>query len=269
MARARNIKPAICLDDRFAELPHWVRLLLIYLWMLADRAGRLPDNPRRIGASAFPYESLEIGKGLQQLHDCGYILRYEVGQQRLIQILHWQRDQRPHHQEAASELAPPPDRSISLEGASDFAPRREVVRPKNGLVDESILLIPDTGYLIPDTGFGSTDASIRTSPDPDSFDFEEFFECCYTRHPKKGNRGIAQRYLHEAIAAGAPPAEIEAGHTAWCESDQWTDGGGKFVKHDFAQWILDKGWKYPPQKPASKATLKDVFDSAAELGGSE
>ena len=48
MARSRNIKPSIMANEELAELEPLSRLLFIYLWMLADKAGRLEDRPKRI-----------------------------------------------------------------------------------------------------------------------------------------------------------------------------------------------------------------------------
>ena len=50
MARSRNIKPSIMANEELAELEPLSRLLFIYLWMLADKAGRLEDRPKRIAA---------------------------------------------------------------------------------------------------------------------------------------------------------------------------------------------------------------------------
>jgi len=89
------------------------------------------------------------------------------------------------------------------------------------------------------------------------FDIEAWFECRYADHPKKGNRGLALRYCQEAIAGGALPQEIDLVHKLWCESEAWTDGGGKFVKQNFAEWILDKGWKYLPPARARHDSKND------------
>jgi hypothetical protein len=41
MARIRMIKPGVMENEELAELSPLTRLLFIYLWMLADREGRL------------------------------------------------------------------------------------------------------------------------------------------------------------------------------------------------------------------------------------
>ena len=105
MARARNIKPAIMDNEELAELPFEARLLFIYLWMLADREGRLEDRPKRIAAQALPYDrSTDVGAMLDSLHKAGFIARYQVGSDRFIQIVNFVKHQNPHGTEKDSEI---------------------------------------------------------------------------------------------------------------------------------------------------------------------
>ena len=105
MARARNIKPAIMDNEELAELPPLTRLLFIYLWMLADREGRLEDRPKRIAAQALPYDrSADAEVMLSELEKAGFITRYEAAGARIIQVLNFAKHQTPHIREAASEL---------------------------------------------------------------------------------------------------------------------------------------------------------------------
>lgn len=67
MARSRNIKPGIMANEDLAELDAMERLLFIYLWMLADREGRLEDRPKRIKAEALPYDSLDADQALNRI----------------------------------------------------------------------------------------------------------------------------------------------------------------------------------------------------------
>lgn len=105
MARARNIKPAIMDNERLAELPFEARLLFVYLWMLADREGRLEDRPKRIAAQALPYDrSTDVGAMLDSLHKAGFIERYEAQGVACIQVVNFKKHQTPHVRESASEL---------------------------------------------------------------------------------------------------------------------------------------------------------------------
>lgn len=105
MARSRNIKPSIMENEELAELAPISRLLFVYLWMLADREGRLEDRPKRIAGRALPYDrDADVDDLLSQLAGAGFITRYSVGDLALIQINNFTKHQSPHVRETASEL---------------------------------------------------------------------------------------------------------------------------------------------------------------------
>jgi hypothetical protein len=142
MARARNIKPAIMGNEELAELEPLTRLLFIYLWMLADREGRLEDRPKRIGAQALPYDrGADVDAMLDQLHQVGFIARYEANGVACIQISAFTKHQAPHVREAASEL-PSPEQGTA-----------KVVTKHSQGNDEASPGSPDSPFLIPDSGF--------------------------------------------------------------------------------------------------------------------
>jgi hypothetical protein len=160
MARSRNIKPAFFLNDLLATLAAWVRLLFIGLWTVADKAGRLADNPKRIGAALFPYESgLPLGEGLQQLHDAGFIRRYEIQGEPYIQILAWEKHQNPHRKETESvipaysnERAPEKPRLVpALPRLVPEKPERAPEKPERaGLIPSSVKPRPSpTPFWLP------------------------------------------------------------------------------------------------------------------------
>jgi hypothetical protein len=153
MPRARNIKPGIMANDELAELPPETRLLFIYLWMLADREGRMEDRPKRIKGESFPYDVYDVDVMLDQLQKAGFLLRYEVDGQRLIEISGFKKHQHPHIKESDSHL-PGPGHEPDKHGASTGqAP------DKHQTSTSGARLIPDTGSLIPDTG-------LRGAPPP-------------------------------------------------------------------------------------------------------
>ena len=107
MARARNIKPAFFMNEELVELRYEVRLLFIGLCTLADKAGRLEDRPKRIKMNLFPADDIDIDAALDDLGAKGFVLRYEVNNYQLIQIVNFLKHQKPHHQEKESELPSP------------------------------------------------------------------------------------------------------------------------------------------------------------------
>lgn len=103
MARSRNIKPSIMENEELADLDPIARLLFIYLWMLADREGRLEDRPKRIAGRALPYDrDANVDELLQQLAAAGFITRYTVGDLAIIQINNFTKHQSPHVRESAA-----------------------------------------------------------------------------------------------------------------------------------------------------------------------
>lgn len=108
MARARLLKPGFFLNEELCGLPMAARLLFEGLWCLADREGRLEDRPKRIDASVFPYDDVDINALLDSLAGAGFIERYEAEGKRYIQITNFLKHQKPHPNEPASNIPPPP-----------------------------------------------------------------------------------------------------------------------------------------------------------------
>jgi len=108
--RARNIKPGFFKNEYLAELPMETRMLFIGLWLLADREGRLEDRPKRIKAELFAFENLDIDSMLNQLQSCSFLVRYDVGGKKFIQVENFVKHQDPHYKEKKSEIPPIPGR---------------------------------------------------------------------------------------------------------------------------------------------------------------
>jgi len=122
MARTRYLRPGFFKNETLASLTPYHRLLFAGLWLIADRAGRLEDRPRRIKAELFPYDDLTVEAVNRMLDDLsdgdGFIERYEAGGAKVIQIRKWSEHQRPHSNEARSCLEPRPKQEKTLENLS-------------------------------------------------------------------------------------------------------------------------------------------------------
>lgn len=173
MARARNIKPAFFKNEFLATKSPEVQLLFIALWTLADREGRLEDRPLRIKAEVFPYTNVDVDAGLNELagissefQDLPFIIRYQVGGRRYIQIVNWSKHQNPHQKELASTIPGCPEPAPNQSGASLVpAPNQHQTdtepapnQHKSGRAD-SLNLIPDSPSLV-------TDSLSSDSPSP-------------------------------------------------------------------------------------------------------
>ena len=109
MARIRTIKPEFFLDDELAELPVIARLLFIGLWTLADCEGRLEDRPKKIRAQILPFDDNATDDLLQDLHNHGFIQRYQVDGKNYLLITNFKKHQRLTGKEAEMEsICPAP-----------------------------------------------------------------------------------------------------------------------------------------------------------------
>lgn len=145
MARARNIKPDVFKNVHLGKCSPYARLLFQALWTLADREGRLEDEPEEIKIDTLPYDDVDIDQLLGELthpsdHKRQFISRYTVDGYRYIQIVNFKKHQKPHPNEKPSEIPAP------IELMESNLITRAV--PKES---EALRLIPDTGMMIPDT----------------------------------------------------------------------------------------------------------------------
>ncbi len=100
-------------DEDLGELPFQTRLAYQGLWCHSDKEGRLEDRPKFLKIAIFPYDDdidmeveLEL---LSQVKGNGtpFIQRYQNGNSRYIQIVQWDKHQKPHHTEKESIFPPP------------------------------------------------------------------------------------------------------------------------------------------------------------------
>lgn len=150
MARSRNIKPGFFRNELLAECSPLTRLLFAGLWCLADRSGRLEDRPKRIRAEVLPYDDGSVDEMLEELHRAGFILRYQRGAQRFIQVQNFEKHQNPHHREAESTIPAPVEdgaRTLLSSCKPEAGPRLSQGKPITSRADS---LIPDSLNLIPE-----------------------------------------------------------------------------------------------------------------------
>jgi hypothetical protein len=107
MARARLLKPGFFTNAKLSTLSPHARLLFAGLWTLADREGRMKDEPLWMRGQLFPYEEVAVDVLLKDLARAGFIKRYRVGQLRLIEIVSFLKHQQPHYMEPLSVLPSP------------------------------------------------------------------------------------------------------------------------------------------------------------------
>ena len=143
-------------NEELAELEPITRLLFIFLWMLADREGRLDDRPKRIAAQALAYDrTADVGAMLDSLQGLGFITRYTANGIACIQLTGFGKHQTPHGTEKDSVL-PDADGATTthIRGKNGYATGQvQVVNGSLTVKKQNVnTLIPDSGYLIPDSG---------------------------------------------------------------------------------------------------------------------
>lgn len=139
--RARNLKPSLFKNELLATSDPLYAWIFEGLWCLADREGRLEDRPRRIHLEINAGRAFEgTETSLNWLSENGFIVRYQHGQDRYIQVVRFGKHQNPHVREPASTI-PAPDKP----GASTVpAPDEHQSGPAL-----SSFPLPDSPSLIP------------------------------------------------------------------------------------------------------------------------
>ena len=100
------LHPDFFQDSTLLSLTPIHRLLFAGLWGLADREGRLVDKPIDLKIKLLPADDCEVDSLLYDLASAGRIVRYEISGQRFIQVVNFNRYQKPHWKEAASKIPP-------------------------------------------------------------------------------------------------------------------------------------------------------------------
>lgn len=251
--RARSIKPGICDNELLGAADPYCTLLFERLWMMADREGRLEDRPLRIKAQAFPYrEGLDINGLLDWLAENGFIARYAVGGQRFIQVTKFAEHQRPHANEAASKIPPPPQAVTETAEASTTKVASEHNQGSKRFALNPSSLTPDSGLLTADTPRFA----------------EREWRAIQSGYPEfTGSQSVwllAERTCVAAIEAGEPWESIAAGVQRYAEFCRVADRIPKFVKSP-DKWFAAKQWREEWQPPPSKAEKRLAGNvSAAE-----
>jgi hypothetical protein len=147
--RARNLKPSVFKNDLLAPADPLYTLIFEGLWCMADREGRLEDKPVKIHIEVNPCRPFETTeRSLTWLTENGFIVRYQVGQSRYIQVVTFKDHQNPHQKEPASKIPAPQASPGKAPGESGAGTGQAPVENKCGPADSG-LLNPDSPSPIP------------------------------------------------------------------------------------------------------------------------
>lgn len=225
--RARNLKPAFFKNELLAEVAPLGRILFAGLWCAADRAGRLEDRPRKLKAEILPYDDCNVDELLDELDRRGFILRYEVGGTRYIQVVNFARHQNPHKAERPS-IIPAPCQSGACTVQAPFSHGASTVQgpersEQASEIPEVVGLIPDSGFLIPDSGVDNISASGGVVASQSSGNgFERFWQAWPKSERKTAKAECCKRWKQRGLEAQADT--IVAHVTAMAGTPKWREG---------------------------------------------
>jgi hypothetical protein len=97
-------------------------------------------------------------------------------------------------------------------------------------------------------------------PDPD---FDVWAEAAYARHPKKADKFLSLKALHETFA-GHPQLQrtFDKHHEIMCATPEWREKHGRFAPR-LSEWIVNDGWRSPPDE--TRADVPDGIRYLQEL----
>jgi hypothetical protein len=114
MARARLLKPTFFTDEAVASCSPLARILFSGLWCLADKRGRLKDQPPVIGGAVLPFDSADIGALISELCGAGLVIRYQAKGSKYLQVKNFEKHQHPHPKEPESEIPGPTESAMEI-----------------------------------------------------------------------------------------------------------------------------------------------------------
>ena len=229
MARIRYLKPDFFKDEDLATLPYEIRLFFAGLWNFADKTGRLEDRPPRLKIEIFPYDKVDVNKCLELLSkpkigsNKPFIQRYEVEGQKFIQIVNWDKHQRPHHTEQESKIPPAPPMEKGMEKENQLNPSKEL-RNGEGTVKQPL------------------------------FSFEEIF----LKYPKRVGKKNAVRHFKASVKTEQDWLDIQIALKNYLASERVAKGFIQNASTWFNNW---RDWiDFKEVKKSSEGAAGRLFD---------
>lgn len=299
MARSRNIKPSIMANEELAELDPLDRLLFIFLWMLADREGRLEDRPKRIAAQALAYDrGADADLMIARLASAGFVKRYMVDGVPYLQITNFAKHQAPHGTEKDSEI---PDeeglitvherarngyasgvttrisRSLTLEGVGSDGGANSALTVKplsdNALIPDS--LIPDSNTPLTPQGGRAHRSSKREFPLCPHSQIIELYRSALPELPgvklmdekrKKSMRGFWEWVLSSKKSDGTARAETVEEALTWIAAYFERVRLNDFLMGRGSKAPGHEGWRCDFDFLLTDKGKKHVIEKTAEAG---
>jgi len=252
--RTRSIKPGFFNNDILGDLPPLTRILFIGLWCMADREGRLEDRPKRIKKELLGYDDVssdDVSDMLQNLHDTGFIERYEAQGERYIQVMNFTKHQNPHIKEKGSEIPPPeaalqqPEPVENDETCGEYEESTRQAPDNNSALPVQAPLVPGnrlpiTDYLSPTPGNAHESAETETAEQKTSTS-QKRFELFWAAYPKKVGKKEAQKAWKNAKVDSDLFDKIMNAIGRARVTEQWQRDKGRYIPNP-ATWLNQGRW---------------------------
>jgi hypothetical protein len=234
LPRIRYLKPEFFTDEELCNYPFETRLLFAGLWCHADKAGRLEYRPKFLKAMIFPYDKIEIEKELIKLSEKPFISFFEVENKEYIQIVNWDKHQRPHHTEKESEISP---------------------MGKGKGIEKGM-----------GKGKGKQDEGSRELRNGELTVKERLnskFEMFWNEYPKKISKSDAIKSWNKINPQNGLFEKIIEAIKKQKQSEQWTKDNGNFIPYP-TTWINGRRWEDELPQPHPMAGLNHTQRSIIE-----
>jgi len=237
LPRIRYLKPEFFTDEDLADFPFETRLTFAGLWCHADKAGRLEDRPRFLGKMIFPYDDIDMEKQLTMLanrkaNGKPFIIRYELDNTKLIQIVEWNKHQKPHHTEKESNFQPPKEESFSPPAPPFYKEENKIMgmgteKQLNASTELNNVQKPVKQRL--------KNTALYNCPF-----FQEFWKC----YPRREGKGKAWEEWSRISPApdGNFSILVQNAIDRQKKTVQWNKDGGQFIPLP-ATWLHQRRWE--------------------------
>jgi hypothetical protein len=185
------LHPGFFTDRKLLALTFQHRVLFAGLWLIADRNGRLEDEPIEIKMKLLPADNVDVDSMLSDLERSGLVVRYSAGGCRFLCVPKFRKYQKPHYREKASVIPPP------LGSVGDQDSMFQIVSPPDdagvGPPDESSPSPPEYGRSVTVTVNQELEEKPQASP-------VLKIEDAFTVVPRE-RRDSARRALSDALCS--------------------------------------------------------------------
>lgn len=206
MAKIRALKPEFWANDELAELSMGTRLFYMGLWNFADDNGVFEWREKKLKVQIFPYDSVSVPEFLKSLIKSNLVIHFDHEGKKYGLLMNFSKHQKP-----------------------DKRYWKEIV-PQDIVTTMCARWVP---YTVSD-GVSVIDSDC----DGDKNLFDSFWK----EYPKKVGKGAAEKSWKQIKRPTETLAVILKSLSWQKESEQWKDGGGRFVPNP-ATYLNQRRWE--------------------------